>query len=435
MSSRHTSRTAPAVAIAVLGLLLTGATTPASAAPAGGKLKGTVTLDGAPITNARVQLFRNVIKGDEASKPVRLKTYNTDATGRYSFSSLAVKGSYNYTLLVTDRSGRTVKTFRNVDPKAGRTVTKNVRMKAAGILSGTIARADGGSPAELTVGVDLGIDRGDAGPDFDAFFPDARTSVKADGTFTLSGLPSGAAGTYADVQVSGGPYAEQCYDLVAGTLADCKPADRAAAGRQQVTLGAGETRTLPAVTVTKLVPAVTRVTGQVTDTSGKALKGVEVTIAGNHVTTRSSGRYTVEERIPAGSYTVRFDDPEHVWASQYLGGGPDKSVRQSVTVVPGQPVKGLDTRLKSIATTKLATKAGKGSAKVAFLIQRKATGSFPSGTLTLSYKGISKKVTVTEGRATVTLTGLPKGVRSLTADYSGTSSTAGFSKTVKVMVK
>jgi hypothetical protein len=110
-------------------------------------------------------------------------------------------------------------------------------------------------------------------------------------------------------------------------------------------------------------------------------------------------------------------------------------VRRQITVTPGQPVEGLNTKLKSISTAKIATKAGSGSAKVAFKIKRKASGSAPSGTLTLSADGVTKTVVVTKGRATVTLMGLPKGVRSLVADYSGTSTTAGFSKIVKVTVK
>lgn len=435
MSSRHSSRTALAVVIAVLGLLLAGVAMPANAATNGGRLTGKITLNGAPIAFAKVQLYRNVIKGDEASKPVRLKTYDTGADGRYSFTGLPVKSTYNYTLLVTDRTGKSVKTFRHVDPKNGKTVTKNVWMKAAGILSGTVTRADGGSPAELTVGVDITIDRGDAGPDFDSFFPEERTSVKPDGSFTLSGLPAGPTGTYANVQVSGGPYAEQCYDFVANALADCAPTGPKASARQQITLAAGETRALPAVTVSKLVPAVTKLSGLVTDTSGKALKGIEVTVAGVTVLTRSSGRFSVKDRIPAGPHTVRFDDPQRIWASQFLGGGPDKSVRQPVVVVPGQPVTRLDTKLKSRSSGKFATKAGKGSAKVAFQITRKATGSAPSGTLTLSVGGVSKTVEVKKGKATVTLTGLRKGVQSLTATYSGTRTTAGFTKTVEVTVQ
>lgn len=192
-------------------------------------------------------------------------------------------------------------------------------------------------------------------------------------------------------------------------------------------------------TVTQFAPPKTRLTGTVTDTSGKALEGIAVRLSsprdGTKVTTRSSGGFTINQALTAGSYTVRYDDPKNVWASQYLGGGPDKTVRQPVVLTPGQAVRNLNTRLKSIATAKIATKAGTGSATVAFQIKRNATGSAPSGRLTLCYRGISRTVTVTKGKATVKLSGLPRGTLSLVAGYSGTGSTAEFSKVVKVPVK
>lgn len=195
------------------------------------------------------------------------------------------------------------------------------------------------------------------------------------------------------------------------------------------------------MTMTKFGPASTKLAGIVTDSSGKALKGIEVAVSGGagsgtNAATRSSGRFTVEDRIPAGPYTVRFDDPKKVWASQYLGGGPDKSVRQPVTVTPGQPISGLNTELKSRSSAKLATKVTGRTAKVAVQIKRTATGSAPSGTLTLSFNGLTTSAaTVKKGKASVTFIGLPRGTLSLVANYSGTSSTAGFSKVVKVKVK
>jgi len=440
MQSRRTSRTALAVVIAVLGLLLAGLVTPATAAPAVGGLKGTVTIGGAPVGFAKVQVYRFVSEGGEYSKPVRLKTDNTDSRGRYSFTGLAVRASYHYSILVTDRTGRSVKTFRGVTPRSGRTITKNVHLKAAAVLTGTVTRADGGSPADLTVAVDIEKDEY-GGSDYDVFYPEGRTSVRADGTFTLNGLP---AGVYERVVVSGGPYAEQCLDVVAGSLADCASNDPASSARQSVQLASGETRALPTVTTTKLAPPLSTVTGTVTDTSGKALKGIQVTVrplpggagaGADAVLTRSSGRFTVPKVTP-GTYVVRFDDPGTTWAKQYLGGGVNQWTSQLVQVADGQPIRLAATKLKSNSTARFATKAGQGSAKVAVQIKRTASGSAPSGRFYLSYENnTSTSVAVVDGRASVTLAGLPKGIRKLRATYSGTSSTAGFEKTVTVTVK
>lgn len=435
MISRNAGRASVAAVLAVLALLTAGLVSPATAATSTGKLKGVITLNGQPVSFAKVQIYRTIKEvksGEDLSGPTRLKTDNTDSQGRYSFSGLTVKAGYNYAIVVTDRPGKIVKESRTVAPKKGKTITKNVHTTAAAVLHGAIKTSDGRSPAGLTVGIDPVFNDNQNGGAYNVFYPENEATVNADGSFTLAGLP---AESYGYLSVSDGRFAEQCYDFTANTLVDCRPTDPTLVRQQGFALTTGEARTLPTVTATKFGPASTKLAGTVTDTSGKTLKGIEITVAGGKVATRSSGRFTVQDRIPAGPYTVRFDDPKKVWASQYLGGGPDKSVRQPVTVTPGQPISGLDTKLKSIATAKIAAELGKGSAKVAFQIKRKATGSAPSGTITLSLGSVTKTVTVTKGKATVTLSGLPKGTQSLVAVYSGTSSTAEFSKIVKVKVK
>ena len=440
MNRRVHARAVPAVLIAVLALVTAGLMSPATAATSTAKLRGVVTLSGEPITFAKVQLFRapQDEDGDDDAVPQRLKTDNTDSAGRYSFSGLKAKG-YNYTILVTDRTGRTVKTSRSVDLRAGRTTTKNVHLAIGATLRGKVTTADGRSPAGLTFGLyDASSEERD---DYAFLYPAKTTTIAADGTFELANLPVDT--DYDQAFVADGPRVKQCYDLVASTLVDCRPRNVEDEKRQRVSLVAGEVRTLPTVTVTTFAPPVTTVKGTVTDPSGKALKGIAVRIFSDDpdaqvdqtVTTRSSGRFTLTDELPAGTVRVRFDDPKNLWASQYLGGGPDKSVRQTITVTPGQPISGIDTRLKSLATAKIASKGGDGTAKVAFQIKRKVSGSAPSGTLKLSFGGVSKTVTVVKGRATVTLSGIPAGTRSFVADYSGTSSTAGFSTVVRVTVK
>ncbi|MET0928613.1 MAG: carboxypeptidase-like regulatory domain-containing protein [Aeromicrobium sp.] len=429
---RHVhTRALPAVLIAAPALVVSGLMSPATAAGTG-SIKGVVTVNGTPVSFAKVQIFPLVIDAEAETLVVgaRLKTDNTDSSGRYSFSGLATTNSMKrYVVLVTDRTSRTVKTYRSLIAKSGKTITQNVRMRPAAILKGTVTTSDGRSPAGLTVDTQPGL-LNDLGQSYDKLFPEFSTTVRADGTFTLAGIPGSQ---YEQIRVSDGPHAQQCYDFVTSTLADCATKSNqepAYYERQRIVLASGEKRTLPTVTVSKFNPPMTTVSGTVTDTSGKTLKGITVTIdsvdTGAAGATRSSGRFTIKETLPAGEYRVRFRDPKNVWASQYLG--------RSIAITPGKAVRGVATKLKSISTAKIGTRGGEGTAKVAFKIKRKASGSAPSGTLKLSYEGISRTVLVTKGTATVTLRGLPAGTLSLVADYSGTGSTAGFSKIVKVAV-
>lgn len=443
MITRSARRTWAAALLTASAMLTAGLASPATAATSSGASKGVVTLDGRPVVAAKVQIYRLLYQETNQELEVAdtpLKSDYTDSRGRYSFAGLSAKSatSNRYVVLVTDRTGRIVKTFRTIVAKKGKTVTKNIHARAAASLTGTLATSDGRSPAGLRVGPDYGL-YNDQGPSYDKLYPDWDTVVKADGTFSLRGIP---ADNYSGVVVSDGRYGSQCYDFTRVALVDCATGtDSAAYAPQGISLTAGEQRTLPAVTMTKFGPASTKLAGTVTDASGKPLKGIEVTVSSGAATatkvaTRSSGRFTVEDRLPAGPYTVRFDDPKHVWASQYLGGGPDKSVRQAVTITPGQPISGLDTALKSESSAKFATKVSGRTAKVAVKIKRTATGSAPGGTFRLSFNGLSTAAAqVKKGKASVTFIGLPKGTLSLVAHYSGTSSTAEFSKVVKVTVK
>lgn len=422
---------------ATSALVLGGLMSPATAASSTGALKGTVTIGGQPVDFAKVQLYQLVYDKSTQELEVgrRLKTDNTDSKGRYSFSGLTAKSktTNRYVVLVTDRKYRGVKTYRTIVAEKGRTLTQNVRLKAASTLTGTVKRSDGRPATGLTINVEPG-QYNNQGDSYEKLYPEWSAPVNADGTYALRGIPA----SYGfEVVVSDGPYARQCFDFVAGALADCVTG--AGYASQRLPAAAGEQRVLPAVTMTKSAPAVTTLKGKVTDSSGRPLKGIGVRIyTGEYnrvVTTRSSGRYTLKDSLPAGAYSVRFDDHNGVWASQFFGGSTDRKTRQRITVAPGTPVNGLDTKLKSGVSVKTATKGGVGTAKVAVRITRAASSKAPGGKLTLSFEGRSKTVDVVKGRAVVTLSGLPAGNQALTATYSGTSSTAGATKALRVTVK
>ncbi|MBP2392474.1 carboxypeptidase regulatory-like domain-containing protein [Aeromicrobium fastidiosum] len=436
MNSFIRVRALPALSMATLALVASGLALPAEAATSTGKVQGVVSLNGTPVDSARVQLYERVDPdpgGDIEGTFTRIRTVNTDSDGRYSFAGLKSKKDpkygeeiYDYSIAVSDRSGTIVRTGRAIDQKKGRTVTKNLHVKAAAILTGVVTTADGRSPAGLTMGVPLDLNQD--GSDFSMFYPESTTTVRSDGRFVLAGLP--ASSFYDGVYVADGRYAKQCYDFVTTKLADCAPADPTLRQQQRLAIGAGEVRALPSVQMTVFAPPTTRLTGKVTDTSGRPLKGIAVDVnsgpADDQGVSRSSGRFTIASGLPAGPYGVRFYDPKNVWAA---------ATGRPVVVVPGQPIGGLDVALKSVATVKTGKKGGRGTAKIAVMITRKASGSAPGGTLTVSFGEKSRTVTVTKGRATVTLTGLPAGTASLDVVYSGTASTAGFAKKARVAVE
>lgn len=355
MRSRHAVRTALVAVVAPLALVAAGLATPATAAVTTGDIKGVVTFDGAPVDFAKVQLFRSIDRDPtDELRYDRIKTFNTSSSGRFSFSGLKLERDrkngfdiYRYRVVVTDRSGHAAKTFREVKPRTGRTVTRNVTLHPGATITGSVARSDGGSPAELTVQL-LDSSRETINPDH---YPALSTTVAADGSFRIAGVDPI---TYDHLSVSGGPYVTQCLDPVGNTLVDCTSQPG-----QYVPLAPRETRVVPALTVSKLKPPTSTLRGRITDPSGRPLKGIkaELRLLGRTTTkestlTRSSGRFTLPG-TSSGTYIVRVTDPQGRWKGQYLGGAT-ASAAQSVVVTGGTDVSGLDLRLTSRASVRAA---------------------------------------------------------------------------------
>ncbi|MFI5426028.1 hypothetical protein [Aeromicrobium sp. UC242_57] len=261
---------------------------------------GVITVAGEPLKSVTVQLYRNIDSdpgGDGDDGVARLlKTVSSDKYGKYTLTGLTSKKdrkygleTYHYFVLVTDRSGKTVRKSAPIAVKKRKVVTKNFRLQPAAVVTGTVTRSDGRSPEGLVVTAEddyMPPDRG--------FNPQLRpnltTTVKADGTFRLAGLQRGS---YEGLSFSGGRYGAQCYDFATSALGPCSGSSTQRGFR----LVAKQHLSLAPVVVTDLISALT---GKVTDTSGHPLKGITVeyqAVVGGHlsqpVRTRSSGRYAL----------------------------------------------------------------------------------------------------------------------------------------------
>jgi uncharacterized GH25 family protein len=425
MNTARTYRT-PALLLGVIALILAGLTLPAQAAAKTASVRGVVTLDGKPVKGVKVEL--RWIGADSFSGP-SLGVDTTNSKGVYSFSKFPVEDKNDEDLgrkavIVKDPAGRIVPTSRKFRDRPGKTVTRNVSVKKVASISGVVTRGDGVATTKLRTlafGPDVQID-----PDYDSdLVYDDTVPVAKDGSFKLKGLPAGD--YYLEFLDEGKTYFSQCYDNLPAGRDDCDGTVNTTGkpNASKITIRAGQNITLNPQTLSTKGH---RISGTVTDTSGRPIRGAHVsTVAGDQelfAYTSKSGAFTIG---PATNGTYRLDvNPGMLWAP------PQPSTAFDVT---GQDVTGIQFKLKSMARIKAKLTPGKGTAKVAVSVTRAATGSKSSGKVTVRWGKVTKTVNLVKGKATARLSGLPKGKRTLTVSYAGTSSTAGTTQTFHTIVK
>jgi hypothetical protein len=429
MSTTRTVRT-PALLLAVAALLLAGLTLPAQAATGTGAVKGVVTLDGKPVKGVRIELFWT---GADGYSGPRLGVDTTNSKGAYSFSKIPIKNANDTdlngkTILIKDPSRRIVDTSRTLRDRPGRTVTRNASVTRAASITGVVKRGDGAATARLRTDV-FGpyalIDR-HREVDSDIVY-DTSLPVAKDGSFKVLGLPAGD--YYLQFVDEGKTYFSQCYDNLPAASTECNGTFNTS-GRPdatRITVAAGQDVTLTPQT---LSTRGRRISGTVTDTSGRPIRDARVRAArdgrGKRLTADTSrvGSFTLG---PATDGSYRLEVVPHApWAPQTPG---------AVHAVVGQDVSAIQIRLKSRASIRASISPGRGTAKVAVDITRSATGKKPSGAVTIRWGSVAKTVGLVKGRATATLSGLPKGKRTITVSYAGTSSTAATTTTLRTVVK
>ncbi|VXB84768.1 carboxypeptidase regulatory-like domain-containing protein [Aeromicrobium sp. 9AM] len=411
---KHLVRTSALLAMLV-ALLTLGLVAPSTAATTTGNVKGVITLGGQPLKGATIELYWT---GDDGYEGSRLAVDTTDSNGAYSFT-INVNGLYSpgeyvgHTILIKDSQHRIVATSRTFMGRAGKTVTRNAVVKKAATITGSVTRGDGSTTQLLRVNVlgpQVPIDPNrDLPLAYDEVVP-----VAANGSFALQGLP---AGTYhLKFTDAGKTYYPQCYDN-APPSDDC---DNSTA----VLVNAGQTvATNPQVLTNKGH----RIVGTVTDTSGQPIKGAYVQVAGKpdlSGTSSSSGSFKIGP-LTDGTYQLDVAAPSP-WAS---------ADAVAVLDISGTDALGVQIKLKSKASLTAAVTPGTGTATAAVQVIRKTSGTASGGSVTVSSGSVTKTVQLAKGKATVKLTGLPKGKREVKIAFSGTSSTAKVTKVVSVTVK
>lgn len=433
--TRRTIRTILAL-LATAALFVGILAAPAEAAT--GRVKGVVSLSGTPLPGARVTL-QSTESGDSWDDE---KTATTSSTGSYSFSGYVLGSEHSYRVKVHDPQHRAVTTVRSFNDSTTKTVTRNVTMTPGAVITGKVTRADGASAAGTEVFIDgPDINVGGAGQEILAY--DDRVTAKADGTYRLPALPKGSyTVAYFDTTQT---YVSECYDDLAvlqeshefpeDSCTDYYSEDYAYG--KTVTVATGATATVPDQQLDKLAG---RIRGTVTDTSGNPLdyivaRAVPVGADRSFIEqlTRSTGRFNLAP-VPEGEWQLRFDDPGTTWEGRWLD-STERDQATELTVTPGGLVKGLVVELKSRARLTVKATPGTGRATFTISVVRAATGSRPSGKVTVSRGDVSRTVSVTKGAAKVTLTGLSAGRQTFKVRYQGTRSTADAAKNVTTTIR
>ena len=97
------------------------------------------------------------------------------------------------------------------------------------------------------------------------------------------------------------------------------------------------------------------ITGQVTADDGSPLQGIQVSCydeTGLYVglcdtTTEADGSYTLGGYLPAGLYTVQFEDPAGAYVPEWFDDAPDVGSATTISLTLGNTVAGVDAMLES----------------------------------------------------------------------------------------
>jgi len=272
----------------------------AGGGPGGGAIAGVVTdANDAPLAGIQARCFT------AEGEPVPDCQATTDAQGEYLLGGFLPTG--DYLVLFRDPDGGYVSEYYddvamrdNATPVAvtigATTAGIDATLAAAGLIAGRVADPDG-EPYRVAVITAFQQDGVDWRPIANAFLVEETD-------YLLGGLPQGPTRVCFRVSrsltLANG--LEECYD-------DAPDVQSAT----DIQVPAGQTVTGIDAVIGSLAPG--GISGTVTDANGAPLAGVAVTVIddngfpfNNQAVTDQNGQYLVD-RLAAGAYVVRFDDP------------------------------------------------------------------------------------------------------------------------------
>ena len=417
-----------ATLLAIAGLV--AVSTPAQAATATGTVTGVVkNAEGTVLPGRTVTLYRNVYDEDL----IKVARTKAAADGSFTFTDVRVLDpatpDIRYRVTVTDPANDYLgDSVDPVDVKAGTTTELEFALKKAASISGKVTRADGKSPKGIVV------DSWEGG----------SAVADANGNFQIRGMQAGTFELrYTDPS---GDYLDQCYDNVLvdlrfefGCETDADP------GGTAVTVTDGANTTVKAQVLSRKAA---HISGRITDTKNRVITGAQLDLfnvdSGDQfsidppVVSGTDGSFRING-IPPGTWVLRATGDRNGedlgWAEYWWKNATSWAEATPIKVTAGQTVSGLAITMKSRSTIKVKATPGTGKATFAITITKDSSGSPAGGNTSVTGGGKSTWGKLTDGKRTLTLTGLKKGETTFTIVYSGSVNTAPSDKTVTITVK
>lgn len=182
------------------------------------------------------------------------------------------------------------------------------------------------------------------------------------------------------------------------------------------------------------------ISGTVTSTRGRGLRGIEVTVVNADESVAAtaisgaSGAFIVEG-LAAGTYRISGTDPDGDFVTGWIGGA-SFSKASRIKLKDNSTRRKAHLRLTAAADLAVKVERGKKSTHLDLRVTDRGTGIAASGRVNVSNKLFGVELALHEGRANVTLFGSPDGStqppKKIDIAYQGDKHTAATSQSTKL---